>query len=148
MEDVVRKMHQIPYYQSFHHEGEDVVQSLQEIPVIFLQEYGHRFGENIHFRLPCDQPLLVHLKVIEKATCSKVFFEQGWQNVVHAIGLERGDHIIIFFRAHLKFHMHVFDGTKGIKKENKVWGQKHKQPNAIPEKKIAPSLAFDRPHAQ
>jgi hypothetical protein len=48
------------------------------------------------------------------------FFEQGWQDVVHAIGLERGDHIIISFRAHLKFHMHVFDGTKKVKKENKV----------------------------
>jgi hypothetical protein len=52
MEDVVRKMQEIPYFQSPHHEGEDVVGSLHEMPAIFLQEYGHRFGENIHFRLP------------------------------------------------------------------------------------------------
>jgi hypothetical protein len=26
------------------------------------------------------------------------------------------------FRAHLKFHMYVFDGTKGVKKENKGCG--------------------------
>jgi hypothetical protein len=38
-------------------------------------------------------------------------------------------------KAHSKFHMCVFDGTK-VKKENKVWGQKHKQPNGIPKKKI------------
>jgi hypothetical protein len=37
--------------------------------------------------------------------------------------------------------MYVFDGT-GVKKENKVWGQKHKQPNGIPKKKIVPSLAL------
>jgi hypothetical protein len=60
--------------------------------------------------------------------------------------LERGDHIIISLRAHSKFHMYVFDGTEGIKKENKVWGQKHKQPDAILEEKKIPSLAFDRPH--
>jgi hypothetical protein len=42
--------------------------------------------------------------------------------------------------------MYVFDGTEGIKKENKVWGQKHKQPDAILEEKKIPSLAFDRPH--
>jgi hypothetical protein len=29
MEDVVRKMQEIPYFQSLHHEGEGVVQSLQ-----------------------------------------------------------------------------------------------------------------------
>jgi hypothetical protein len=73
---------------------------------------------------------------------------QGWQDVVHVIGLERGDHIIISFRAHSKFHMYVFDGTKGVKKENKVWGQKHKQPYATLEKKTTSSLAFDQPHAQ
>jgi hypothetical protein len=56
-------------------------------------------------------------------------------------------HIIIFLMAHLKFLMYVFDGTKGVKKENKVWDQKHKQPNAIPANKIIPSLAFDRPLA-
>jgi hypothetical protein len=43
--------------------------------------------------------------------------------------------------------MCVFDGTKGIKKENKVWGQKHKQQNGIPKKKIVPFVAFDQPHA-
>jgi hypothetical protein len=26
--------------------------------------------------------------------------------------------------------MYVFDGTQGVKKENKVWGQKHIQQNA------------------
>jgi hypothetical protein len=123
MEDVVRKMQEMPCFRSFHHEREDVVQSLHKIPASFLQEYGHRFGENIHFMLPCGQPLLVHLKVIERTTCSKVFFEQGWQDVVHVVGLERGDHIIISLRAHLKFHMYVFDGTKGVKKENKIWAK-------------------------
>ncbi len=44
--------------------------------------------------------------------------------------------------------MYVFDGTKGVKKENKVWGQKHKQPYATLEKKTTSSLAFDQPHAQ
>jgi hypothetical protein len=63
-----------PCFQSLHREGEDIVGSLQEILAIFLQEYGHRFGENIHFKLPSGQSLLVQLKVIEKATCSKVFF--------------------------------------------------------------------------
>jgi hypothetical protein len=53
---------------------EDVVESLQEIPAIFLQEYGHRFGENIHLMLSSGQLLLVHLKVIKIATYSKVFF--------------------------------------------------------------------------
>jgi len=67
--------------------------------------------------------LLVRLKVIERTTCSKVFFEQGWQDVVHVVGLERGDHIIISLKAHLKFHMYVFDGTKGVKKENKIWAK-------------------------
>jgi hypothetical protein len=57
--------------------------------------------------------------------------------------LERADHIIITPRAHSKFHMYVFDGTRGVKKENKVWGQKHKQPDGILEKKTIPSLAFD-----
>jgi hypothetical protein len=49
--------------------------------------------------------------------------------------LERGDHIIISLKAHSKFHMYVFDETKRVKKENKVWGQKHKQLDAIPKKK-------------
>jgi hypothetical protein len=39
--------------------------------------------------------------------------------------------------------MYVFDGTGKVKKENKVWGQKRKQPNAIPKKKIVLSLAFN-----
>jgi hypothetical protein len=43
---------------------------------LFLQEYGHRFGENIHFRLPSGQLLLVHLKVIKRATCSRVFLSK------------------------------------------------------------------------
>jgi hypothetical protein len=60
-----------------------------------LQEYGLRFGKTIRLRLLSGQLLLVHLKVVERTTYSKVFFEQGWQNVIHAIGLERGDHIII-----------------------------------------------------
>jgi hypothetical protein len=38
--------------------------------------------------------------------------------------------------------MYVFDGTGGVKKENKVWGQKHKQLDATPEKKIVSSLAL------
>jgi hypothetical protein len=42
--------------------------------------------------------------------------------------------------------LHVFDGTEGIKKENKVWGQKHKQPNAAPKKESILFLAFDRHH--
>ncbi len=92
--------------------------------------------------------MIIHLKVIEIATCSKVFFEQGWQDVIHVARLERGHHIIISFRAHLKFQMYVFDGTRGVKKENKVWGQKHKQPDGILEKKIVPYLAFNRPHVQ
>jgi hypothetical protein len=50
--------------------------------------------------------------------------------------------------AHSKFHMYVFDGTRRIKKENEVWGQKHKQPNGIPKKKTISSMAFDQPHAQ
>jgi hypothetical protein len=29
-------------------------------------------------------------------------------------------------KAHSKFHMYVFYGTEAAKKENKVWGQKHK----------------------
>jgi hypothetical protein len=49
-------------------------------------------------------------------------------------------------RAQSKFHMYVFNGIKGVKKENKVWGQKHKQQNGIPKKKIVPSMAFDQPH--
>jgi hypothetical protein len=95
MEDVVKKMQEIPYFQSLHHEGEDVIGSPQKIHAIFLQEYGHRFGKNIHFRLLSGQSLLVHLKVIERTTCSRVFFEQGWQAVVYVVGLERGDHIIL-----------------------------------------------------
>jgi len=51
-------------------------------------------------------------------------------------------------RAHSKFHMYVFYGTRGVKKENKVWGQKHKQPNGIPKKKIQLPMAFDQPHVQ
>jgi hypothetical protein len=47
MEDVVIKMQGILCFQSFHHEGKDVVGSLQEILVIFLQEYGHRFGHSL-----------------------------------------------------------------------------------------------------
>jgi hypothetical protein len=31
--------------------------------------------------------------------------------------------------------MYVFDGIGTVKKENKVWGQKHKQLDAIPKKK-------------
>jgi hypothetical protein len=62
---------------------------------------------------------------------------------VHVSGLEKGDHIIISLRAHSKFDMYVFDGIKGIKKENKVWGQKHKQLYTTLEKKTIPSLAFD-----
>jgi hypothetical protein len=46
---------------------------LQEIPTIFLQEYGHRFGDYIHLKLPSGWPLLIHSKVIERATYSKVF---------------------------------------------------------------------------
>jgi len=118
MDDIVKKMQEIPCFQSLHHEEEDVVRSLQEILVIILQEYRHRFGENIHHKLLSAWLLLVHLKVIERATRSKVFFELGWQNVVHVVGLERGDHIIISLKAHSKFHMYVFDGTKGVKKEN------------------------------
>jgi hypothetical protein len=59
---------------------EDVVKKMQEIPIIFLQEYGHKCGENIHFMLPSDQLLPIHLKVIQKATCSRVFF-----NKIHKI---------------------------------------------------------------
>jgi hypothetical protein len=140
-EDVVRKMQEIPYFQSPHHEGEDVVGSLHEILTIVLQEYGHKFGKNIHLRLPSGRSLLVHLKVIEK-TCSKVFFEQGWQDVIHVVGLERGDHIIISLKAHLKFHMYVFDGIGGIKKEYKVWDQKKTRCNSKEEKNI------DVPHVQ
>ncbi len=55
---------------------EDVFRKMQEIPIIFLQEYGHRFGENIHLRLPSGQPLPIHLKVMERTTCSKVFFSK------------------------------------------------------------------------
>jgi hypothetical protein len=44
--------------------------------------------------------------------------------------------------------MYVFDGTKRVRKENKVWGQKHIQPDVTPEKKKISSLAFDQPHAQ
>ncbi len=77
------------------------------------------FGENIHLKLPCGWPLLVHLKVLERTTCSIIFFEQGWQDVIHVGGLERGDHIIIFFKAHLKFDTYVFDGTRGVKKETR-----------------------------
>jgi hypothetical protein len=62
---------------------------------------------------------------------------------VHVARLERGDHIIISLRAHLKFHMYVFDGIKRVNKKNKVWGKKHKQLYATPEKKIVPSMAFD-----
>jgi hypothetical protein len=39
--------------------------------------------------------------------------------------------------------MYVFDGTRRIKKANKVWGQKHKQLDGILEKKIVSSLAID-----
>jgi hypothetical protein len=44
--------------------------------------------------------------------------------------------------------MYVFDGTRGVKKENKAWGQKHKQLDATLEKKTIPSLSFDQPHVQ
>jgi hypothetical protein len=44
--------------------------------------------------------------------------------------------------------MYVFDGTKGVKKENKVWGEKHKQPYVTLEKKTTSSLTFDQPHVQ
>jgi hypothetical protein len=44
--------------------------------------------------------------------------------------------------------MYVFDGTRGLKKENKVWGQKHKQPDGILKKKTVSYLAFDQPHVQ
>jgi len=91
-----------------------------------LQEYGHRYGKIIHLRLLSGRLLLVHLKVVERATYSRVFLEQGWQDVIHAIGLERGDHIIVSLRAHSKFQKYVVDGTERIKKENKVWGQEHK----------------------
>jgi hypothetical protein len=43
--------------------------------------------------------------------------------------------------------MYVFDGTKGVKKENKVWGQKHKQPDVTLKKKTILSLTFYQPHA-
>jgi hypothetical protein len=43
--------------------------------------------------------------------------------------------------------MYVFDGITRVKKENKVWGQKHKQLDGILEKKITSSLTFDQPHA-
>jgi hypothetical protein len=128
MEDIVKKMREISCFH-FSTMREDVAGSMQEIPIIFLQEYGHRFGEDIHLILPSGQSLLVHLKVIE-ITCSKVFFLQGWQDVIHVARLERGDHIIITLKAHLKFHMYVFDGMRGGKKENKAWGQKHIQQNA------------------
>jgi len=36
MEDVARKMHVILCFTSLHHEGEDAVGSLQEIPAIIL----------------------------------------------------------------------------------------------------------------
>jgi hypothetical protein len=52
MEEDVIKMQEIFYFQSLHHEGDDVVGSLQEFPTIFLQKYEHRFGENIHLKLP------------------------------------------------------------------------------------------------
>jgi hypothetical protein len=65
---------------------------------------------------------------------------QAWQVVVHATKLEKGDHIIISIRAHLKFHMYVFDGTGIIKKENKVWGQKHKQPYTTPKYYLWPLI--------
>jgi hypothetical protein len=97
---------------------------------------------------PSGRPLLIHLKVIERATCSRVFFEQGWQDVIHAAKLEGGYHIIISFKAHSKYHMYVFDGIGGVKKENKVCGQKQKQLNATLEKKTIPYLAFDQLHAQ
>ncbi len=42
--------------------------------------------------------------------------------------------------------MYVFDGIKGVKKINKFWGQKHKQPNATLKKKTILSLAFDQLH--
>jgi hypothetical protein len=71
-----------------------------------------------------------------------LFFNKLGKDVVHVVGLEKGDHIISLM-AYLKFHMHVFDGTGIIKKENKVWGQKTKQPYATPKKKIVLSLAFD-----
>jgi len=64
MEDIVKKMQEIPCFQSLHHEEEDVVWSLQEILLIILQEYRHRFGENIHCKLLSAWLLLVHLKVI------------------------------------------------------------------------------------
>jgi hypothetical protein len=73
-------------------------------------------------------------------------FNKLGKDVVHAIGLEKGDHIIISLTVYLKFHMYVFYGIKRIKKECKVWGQKHKQPYATPKKKIILSLAFDQPH--
>jgi len=37
---------------------------------------------------------------------------------------------------------------KESKKENKVWGEKHKQPYVTLEKKTTSSLAFDQPHTQ
>jgi hypothetical protein len=86
-------------------------------------------------------------KGYKKNNLFQEIFYQGWQDVVHAIRLERDDHIIISLRAHSKFHMYVFDGTRGVKKENKIYGQKHKQPYATLKKKTILSLAFDQPHA-
>jgi hypothetical protein len=142
MEDVVIKMQEIPCFQSLHHEGKDVVGSLQEILAIFLQEYGHTFGEKITSSYQM-KTIVGSSKGYKNSNMFQSFFEQGWQDVIHAIGLERGDHIIISLRAHLKFHMYVFNGIGKVKKENKVWGQKHKQPNTTPKKKVILSLAFD-----
>jgi hypothetical protein len=95
---------------------------------------------------PSGQSLLIHLKVKERATCSVIFLNKvgktsfmllDWKEVTISSSL----------REHSKFHMYVFDGIK-VKKENKVWGPKHKQPNGIPKKKIILFLTFDRPHVQ
>jgi hypothetical protein len=43
--------------------------------------------------------------------------------------------------------MYVFDGIGGVKKENKVWGQKHKQLDATLENKTIASSSFDQ-HVQ
>jgi hypothetical protein len=44
--------------------------------------------------------------------------------------------------------MYVFNGTGGVKKENKVWGPKQKQLNVTLQKKTVPYLTFDQLHAQ
>jgi hypothetical protein len=82
-----------------------------------LQEYGHRFGKLIHLKLLSGQLLLVHLKVVERATCSKVLFQQGWQDVIYVVGLERGDHI---------YH-HLPQGTFEISKVCLSWNQRNQE---------------------